>query len=351
MFKRSFTVGNKTIGDGQPVFIIAEAGVNHNGDIAMAIELIRAAKRAGADCVKFQTYHTKNLVTAASPKAAYQLKSTDPTESQEAMLKKLEIDLDTHKRLIKVCEEEGIIFLSTPYNFVDVDLLAGLNVSAYKLASLHLTELPMIEYVGKQNKPAFISTGMSNLVDITEAAKAFLATGNTECVFLQCTTNYPSRPEDTNLRTLTTIREATGALVGYSDHTTGYEAAVLSVAAGACLIEKHFTLDKNLPGPDHSSSVTPIELAEMVQKIRSAEVLLGSAKKIITPPEQINMLHMKRSIVALRPIKKGETFAPGMIDFKRPLGGLPPNKYPEIIGKVATRDIAEDELLTLEMCA
>lgn len=346
MAQRTITVNKRIIGDGQPTFIIAEAGVNHNGDLAIAKELVRKAKQAGADCVKFQTFVAENLVTDNAPKAKYQLKTTDPAESQFAMLKKLELKQEDYKELIKLCEELDIIFLSAAYNFKDVDFLGGLGVCGYKLVSMHLTELPMIKYTAKIGKPVFLSTGMSTMQEVKEAVKVFKETGNDKLILLQCTTNYPSRLEDVNLRVIRTMADETGVLVGYSDHTEGIEAAVLSVAAGAVVVEKHFTLDKKMPGPDQQSSIEPLEFAEMVRRIREAEVILGGADKIVTEAEANNLAGMRRSLVATMEIPAGVVITADMVDFKRPATGLSPNLYDNVLGKRAKRNIALNQLIS-----
>lgn len=336
------------IGPPHPVFIIAEAGVNHNGDLHLAKQLVIAAKEAGADCVKFQTFRAEDLVTLSAPKAAYQLKVTDPAESQFAMLKKLELPFDDYVELLALCRELSIMFLSTPYNFADVDFLEKLEVSAYKLASMHLTESPMVEYVGKKGKPVFLATGMGHLADVIAAAEAFAKTGNSNLVLMQSTTDYPAQPEEAHLRSIRTIEDVTGAIAGYSDNSGIIDTCVTAAAAGAYVIEKHFTLDKNLPGPDHSASADPIKFAAMVRKIREVETALGNAGKNITPLEARNMVGMKRSLTAVVPIPAGTIIAADMLGFKRPATGLHPNRYYDVIGKKARRDIAKDQTLTEE---
>lgn len=336
------------IGPSHPVFIIAEAGVNHNGDIELAKKLVVEAKRVGADCVKFQTFRADDLVTLSAPKAAYQLKVTDPGESQFAMLKKLELPFDDYVELLALCRELGIMFLSTPYNFADVDFLHKLDAPAYKLASMHLTESPMIEYVGKKGKPVFLATGMGHISDVVAAADAFAQTGNNNLVLMQSTTDYPAKPEDAHLRSIRAIEDATGAIVGYSDNSGITDTCIMAVAAGAYVIEKHFTLDKQLSGPDHSASANPEEFAAMVQRIREVERALGSAEKHITPLEARNMVGMKRSLTAVVPIPAGMIITADVLGFKRPATGLHPNRYYDVIGKKARRDIAQDQTLTEE---
>lgn len=346
--RKQINMNGKIIDKNFPCFIIAEAGVNHNGSVDLALKLIAAARRAGADAVKFQTFKAENLVTENAPKAKYQLETTNAKESQKEMLKKLELKFADYLKLVRFAARQNIVFFSTPYNFEDVDYLSKLKVSAYKLASMHLTELPMIEYVAKKNKPVFLSTGMSTMKEIKTAAKVFTKTGNNNLIILQCTTNYPSRFEDANLKVMQTISDKTGTLVGYSDHTSGIEACVLAVAAGACAIEKHFTLDKNLPGPDQKSSANPQEFAEMVRRIRMAEKILGSPVKKIAVREKKNIVGMRRSLASKVAIPKGHKITTRMIGFKRPATGLSPNLYLEIIGKVAKKNIPADKILTRE---
>ena len=343
---KEIKIGNKIIGENKPVFIIAEAGVNHNGNFNLAKRLVIEAKKAGADCIKFQTFKAENLVTEKSPKAAYQILSTNARESQKIMLKKLELKEKDFFKLKKLCDKLNIIFLSTPYNFEDVDFLKNMGVAGYKLASMHLTEIPSIEYVAKTQKPAIISTGMSRLSEIKKAVKAFRKAGNRNLILLQCTTNYPSKIEHLNLRAMDTIRKNTGAVVGYSDHALGIEAPVIAVAAGAKVIEKHFTLNKKMKGPDHLSSADPKEFKEMVKRIKLTEIMLGNSKKEMTPPEIINRKGMKRSLTALVPIRVGDKIKTHMVGFKRPMGGLSPNFYYKIIGRRAKRNIKKDQILT-----
>lgn len=345
MFSHRIKLENKLIGDGQPTFIIAEAGVNHNGKLELAKRLIIEAKKTGADCVKFQTFRAENLVTRNAPKAMYQLKVTDPQESQYDMLKKLELPFDAYVDLIKLCQEVGIFFLSTPYNFIDVDFLDKAGVGAYKLASMHLTESPFLIDVARRGKPVFLSSGMGTMSDIISAAEIFSRAGNENLVLLQCTTDYPASLAEANLRAISSISRNTGALVGYSDNSDSVDACVLAVAAGACVVEKHFTIDKNLPGPDQRASANPVEFTRLVESVRNAEKMLGSGDKIITPLEQRNMVGMKRSITTRIPVSKGTIITPDIVDFKRPATGLLPNEYEQIIGKRVASDLLSDHTL------
>jgi N-acetylneuraminate synthase/N,N'-diacetyllegionaminate synthase len=345
----SIQAGNFCIGHGHPVFIIAEGGVNHSGDVDMALRLVEEAKRVGADCVKFQTFKAERVVTEEAPKAAYQLKTTSAKESQVEMLRKLELDEWAYPQLLDACQEEDILFLSTPYNVEDVDFLDNLGVQAFKIASGQAVEPYFVEYVAKKGKPILLSTGMCTLVEVDRAVRVVRGTGNDQIVVLQCTTNYPSAIEDCNLHAMVTMRDALDVLVGYSDHTEGLTAATSSVALGACVVERHFTLDKSLPGPDHSSSSDPDEFVALVRQIRQAELALGSSAKYPCQIEQENALGMRRSIVAKGTIRSGQIITEGMLTFKRPATGLKPDLLPELVGRVATCDIKPDQMLSWEM--
>jgi N,N'-diacetyllegionaminate synthase len=345
---KKFDLLGRPIGAGHPAFVIAEAGVNHNGDPELARKLIRAVKAAGADCVKFQTFKAERVVTAAAPKAEYQLGTTDPAESQLAMLRALELDSGVYRELIALAAAEGVAFFSTPYNEEDVDFLAALGIGAFKLASLSVVEPAFLRYVARQGKPIVLSTGMATLEEVVRAVDAIRAAGNEQIVLLQCTTNYPSRLADVNLRAMLTMRDVCGVPVGYSDHTAGHTACIAAIALGACVIEKHFTLDKTLPGPDHTTSCDPAEFAELMREIRATELLLGSAKKEPCEVERRNAVGMRRSIVARRPIAAGEVLTAEMLAFKRPSTGLPPAQLEALLGATATRDIPADEMVRSE---
>jgi N,N'-diacetyllegionaminate synthase len=330
-------------------YIIAEAGVNHNGNINIALELIIQAKNCGADCVKFQTYKTEQLVSEMSPKANYQLEVTDAKESQFKMLKKLELGYDSYPSLINKCKELNIDFLSTPYNFDDVDFLNSLNVDAFKIASGQLTELPFLKYVAKTGKKIIISTGMANLSDVCNAVEEIRNSGNNNIIVLQCTTNYPSGIEDANLKAMISMRDGLMVNVGYSDHTTGSYACYAAVALGAVLVEKHFTLDKNLEGPDHSTSFNPAEFSDLVIGIRMIEKAIGDGIKKPTKSEISNIYGMKRSLVVLRNINAGETLKFDDVGFKRPQNGLSPNYFDQVLGKKILKDMKKDDPILLEL--
>lgn len=341
-------IGNIIVGNNNPVFIIAEAGVNHNGDINQAKKLIRQAKKIGANCIKFQTFKAERVVTQQAPKANYQLKTTNPQESQLDMLRKLELSPIAYQELVALCQKEDILIFSTPYNREDVDFLDELGVPAFKLASIHLVEPYFLQYVAAKNKPMIISTGMATLAEVDEAIRAIKSTGNTQIIVLQCTTNYPSKLEDANLKAMQTMQNAFNVLVGYSDHTQSNTACIASVAMGACVIEKHFTLDKSLAGPDHSSSADPAEFEMLIKDIREAEMVLGSAIKEPCEVEKINAVGMRRSIVAKCDILAGDTITEDMLTFKRPASGIKPAFFADIVGRIAQQTLNKNELVTWE---
>lgn len=340
-------VGKKNkIGIKEPVYIIAEAGVNHNGDVNIAKKLIRGAKQIGADCIKFQTFKANDIVSKKAPKADYQLKVTDAKESQYDMLKKLELDFDKYQTIVKYCDDVGIDFLSTPYNPSDVDFLETFEVSAYKIASGQLTEIPFLEYVAKKNKPIILSTGMGSLAEVYEAVKAIRESGNNDIIVMQCTTNYPSDIEDANINTLVTMKDSLQTLTGYSDHVPNNYACYAAVALGAKVIEKHFTLDREMNGPDHLSSLDIDGFEELIKGIRNVEKSLGDGFKRPTLKEQKNIYGMRRSLVALEDMEVGDIISLKNIGFKRPLNGLPVSELKEIVGKRISKKIKRDDPFT-----
>jgi N-acetylneuraminate synthase/N,N'-diacetyllegionaminate synthase len=343
----NIVIGQSRIGLDAPVFVIAEVGVNHNGSLDMALELIRAAKHAGADCVKFQTFKSDRVVSADAPKADYQLKVTDRAESQIDMLRKLELSEDAYPRLIALCEELGILFSSTPYNEEDIAQLNALDVPILKAASIHCVEPHFLKVMAETRRPVILSTGMATWEDVDRAVAAIRATGNEQFVVLQCTTNYPSDVADANLRTMVAMAERYGCLVGYSDHTLSHAPCVASVALGARVIERHFTLDTKLPGPDHSSSDTPESFARLVGMIRDAEKALGSAVKQPTAAERKNMTGMRRSIFSRRDIPAGKTIEDADLICKRPSTGIAPSTWDELVGRRAVRAITAGEMLSV----
>jgi N,N'-diacetyllegionaminate synthase len=329
------------------VTIIAEAGVNHNGDVDMAIRLVDAAAEAGADYVKFQTFTADRLVTRRAAKADYQLAATGGRESQHEMLRRLELSPEAHQRIIAHCASRGISFLSTGFDAESIDYLVSIGANMLKIPSGELTNLPYLRHIGKIGKPIILSTGMATLAEVGEAIEALELAGmkRSGITVLHCTTEYPTAMCDVNLRAMLTIHDAFGVAVGYSDHTLGIEVPIAAVAMGATVIEKHFTLDSGLPGPDHRASIEPDQLKAMVSSIRNIELALGDGIKIPKPVEEKNKLVARKSLVAVRPIRAGELFSSDNVAAKRPGTGLSPMCWDSVIGTTARRDFAEDELL------
>ncbi len=326
------------------VYIIAEAGVNHNGSVETAKQLIYEAKRIGADCVKFQTFKASQIVTQKSPKAAYQLEVTDKLESQYDMLQKLELDHNSYKDLMDLCMEQEIDFMSTPYNIEDVDFLDSLGVSSFKIASGQLTELPFLKYVAKKGKRIYLSTGMGTLANVYDAVEAIKSEGNDDLIVLQCTTNYPSNIEDANILAMVSMGHSCNVQIGYSDHVANNYACYAAVSLGASVIEKHFTLDRTMAGPDHSSSLNPQEFEDLINGIRNIERSLGSPVKRPSKTELQNSLGMKRGMVASRKLVRGTVITEEMIAYKRPLAGLPINMLRDILGKKLSKELNEDDV-------
>jgi N,N'-diacetyllegionaminate synthase len=322
-----------------PAFIIAEAGVNHNGNLDCAKELAKKAKECGADCVKYQTFSANEIVTAASPKAEYQLETTDPSETQLQMLKSLELSHEDEAELSRYCESIGIVFLSTPYNPSDVIFLESLEVQAYKLASMHIVEPTMLRMVSETGKPLILSTGMSTIEEIDEAVEVVKRSGGDHLVLMQCTSDYPASPNSANLRVLKMLADRYSVFVGYSDHTIGNLSCLTAVALGAVVIEKHFTLDKNMIGPDHKTSADPDDFRALVEDIRRVETLLGSSKKQPSAREQSNRLKMRRGIIAVVDIPRGTVISEAMLGLRRPRVGIEPKFLPSVVGKAAQQDL------------
>lgn len=327
------------------VYIIAEAGVNHNGSTEMALDLIEAAARAGADCIKFQTFKAERVATADAMKLKYQLDTTDQKETHVEMLKKLELPQEAYGDLIKRSEEVGIDLLSTPYNFADVDLLNTFGFPAFKISSSQIVEIPFLRYVASTMKPIILSTGMATLQEIKNAVKTLREAGNDKLVLLQCTTNYPSRIEDANVMVLSMMEKEFGVVTGYSDHTLGNICSIVATTVGAKVIEKHFTLDKTLPGPDQSASADPIEMKSFVSAIRDVHIALGDGVKEPTIAELANSKGMRRSISARLDITSGIIISEDMLDFSRPATGLSPEMWDVVVGSKAVRDIKRGTLI------
>ena len=329
------------------VFIIAEAGVNHNGSIELAKKLIDVAVDAGADAVKFQTFKTENLVSKNATKADYQKETTDKNESQFDMIKKLELDVDTHHMLIKYCNEKNIMFLSTPFDHDSVDLLNSLGLEIFKIPSGEITNLPYLRKIGSLNKKVILSTGMADMGEIEDAIDILTKAGTLKenITVLHANTMYPTPMEDVNLKAMVTIGNSFDLKYGYSDHTLGVEVDIAAVALGASCIEKHFTLDKAMEGPDHKASLEPIELKAMVKGIRNIELALGSTVKKPSKSETPNIKVARKSLVASCDIKKGEQLTEYNLSVKRPGNGISPMRWDEIIGTVALKDYKKDELI------
>lgn len=329
------------------VFIIAEAGVNHNGSIELAKKLIDVASESRIDAVKFQTFKAQNLVSKSAQKADYQKQTTNNSESQFDMIKKLELDVDTHKELISYCKTKNIMFLSTPFDHDSIELLNDLGLEIFKIPSGEITNLPYLRHIGKLNKKVILSTGMADIGEIEDALDVLIQAGTKKenITVLHANTMYPTPMEDVNLKAMVTIGNTFDIAFGYSDHTLGIEVDIAAVALGACCIEKHFTLDKTMEGPDHKASLEPNELNEMVKAIRNIELALGSSVKKPSKSEIPNMQIARKSIVAKMDIKKGEILTEEKITIKRPGNGINPMRWDEIVGTIATKDYKEDELI------
>ena len=328
--------------------IIAEAGVNHNGSIKTAEQLIETAAEAGADLVKFQTFSADRLVTGSASKADYQLETTSTSESQHEMIRKLELSREMHEELIALCKKCGVGFFSTGFDPQSVDLLAELGLDRIKIPSGEITNLPYLRHIGQYGKPVILSTGMARLGEIEAALEVLEASGTPRerVTVLHCNTEYPTPMADVNLKAMLAIRDALGVQVGYSDHTLGIEVPIAAVAMGATVIEKHFTLDRSLPGPDHRASLEPDELKAMVQAIRNIELALsGDGLKRPSPSESKNLEIARKSLVALVPIKAGEPFTEANLGVKRPGSGISPMRWDDFIGRPANRDYQADELI------
>ena len=339
-------IGTQRVGDGEPCFIIAEAGVNHNGDVGLAQQLIDAAQGAGVNAVKFQTFSAEDLVTLDAEKAAYQKETTAKEESQYEMIKRLELTEDDFFELSQYAQKRGVLFLSSPFDIKSVDLLESIGVPAFKIPSGEITNISFLEYVAGKKNPVILSTGMATLGEIETAVQVIRKYA--EVILLHCITNYPAPIEHANLRVMNTLKCAFGVPVGFSDHTTGITAPIAAVALGACVIEKHFTLDKTLPGPDHKASLNPEELHKMVTTIRDVEKGLGDGIKKVTPEEDEIKKVVRKSIVAAVDIGEGQTITKEMIAVKRPGTGIAPAHVDMVIGRRAATFIKRGHVLTFE---
>ena len=329
------------------VYIIAEAGVNHNGDINLAKKLIDEAKKSGADAVKFQTFKAEKLVTKTAMKADYQNKNDKSSQSQYEMLKKLELSYDNFRELLQYCEVVGIDFLSSAFDLESIDFLDNLGMNLFKVPSGEITNLPYLKKIAQTGKQVIISTGMSTYGDIEAALEVLYENNAEDVIVLHCNTEYPTPMGDVNLTAMKSIETAFNVKVGYSDHTIGIEIPVAAVALGACVIEKHFTLDKTMDGPDHKASLNPAELTDMVTAIRNVEMALGHGVKKLSNSEKNNLDIVRKSIVANEDIVEGDVFTEDNLTVKRPGTGLSPMEWENVIGKTATKSFAEDDVITL----
>lgn len=343
------SIADRLVGPGQPCFIIAEAGVNHNGDPELARLLIDVAADAGADAVKFQTFKAEKLVTKSAKMADYQVHNTGSEQSQLDMLRKLELQYADHAGLKAYAQSRGLIFLSTPFDEDGIDFLRDLGVAAFKAGSGDLTNLPYLRKMAAQRLPMIISTGMAVMHEVRDAVDAIREVGDPGLVVLHCTTNYPCPEQEVNLRAMNTICNTLGCMVGYSDHTDGILVPQLAVAAGACVLEKHFTLDRNMEGPDHRASLEPQELKEMVSRVRQVEAILGHGHKVPNDSELRIMEVARKSIVAAVDIPAGTLIREEMLEIKRPGTGISPKKLQDLLGKRARSAIAAETIITWDM--
>ncbi len=333
----------------EPVFIIAEAGVNHNGDMGLARDLVHVAAESGADAIKFQTFKGESFVSTRAEKAKYQKDTTGAEESQLAMIKKLEFPYDAHAGIKELCEKLNIEFMSTPFEEESADFLHNLGMKRFKIPSGDINNFPLLRKIASFNKPIIFSTGMANEREIAECLEILQKFGALEkdISVLHCNTEYPSPFSDVNLRAIKTLRDSFAVKVGYSDHTLGTEVAIAATALGATIIEKHFTLSRELPGPDHRASLEPDELKDMIRAIRNITLALGQAQKTPTPSELKNIPIARKSIVAGRSIKRGETLDETNLMVKRPANGINPMLWPTVVGTKAARDFETDEPIEL----
>jgi N,N'-diacetyllegionaminate synthase len=342
-------IADKEVGAGCPCFVIAEAGVNHNGDLDLARKLIDAAVDAKADAVKFQTFRVEELVTTTAPKAEYQIQNTGAGESQLDMVRPLELPPEAFGVLQEYCDSRGIIFISTPFDHGSVDVLAELDVPAFKVGSGELTNWPLLEHISKKGKPVILSTGMATLSEVDEALRVVRDAGASDVIVLHCVSNYPASAEEVNLQAMRTMSRAFPVNIGYSDHTVGIEIPIAAVALGATVIEKHFTLDKTMEGPDHAASLEPSELKEMISSIRSVEAARGDGIKRPMPSELSTAAVARRSLVVGLDIAAGTVLEREMIEILRPGTGIPPSAIPYVLGRRFGQDVPSGTVLSLDM--
>jgi len=340
-----FKIGERRIGPGFPCFVIAEAGINHNGDLDMARRLIDVAAEAGADAVKFQTFKAELVISADAPKAAYQLENTDPGETQLQMARNCQLAFEDFRGLQRHCRERGIVFLSTPFDHDSLDFLVEAGVPALKIASGEVTNFPLLRRAAASGKPAILSTGMSTLAEVEAAVAELRAGGCGELAVLHCVSNYPADPADANLRAMLSMGAALGVPVGYSDHTPGLPVALASVALGAAILEKHFTLDTGLPGPDHVASLDPAQLRQLVEGVRCVEAALGSGVKSPSSAELDTRAVARRSLFLTRDVAAGAAVEPDALVALRPAGGISPHELARVSGRKAARGLKAGRML------
>ena len=338
-------IAGRQVSPGQPCFIIAEAGVNHNGSLKTAKRLVDAAVKAGADAVKFQTFKAEKVVSSHAPKAEYQKSTTAAAESQLEMVRRLELPYEAFRELKAYCDQCGILFTSTPFDEDSVDFLDSIGVPVFKVPSGEVINHPFLKYVAQKGKPLIMSTGMSYLSEVDEAVRVIWNAGNEQLVLLHCVSNYPADPADANLRAIQTMATAFQVPIGYSDHTLGIEVALAAVALGACVIEKHFTLDRDLPGPDHRASLEPTELKAMVNGIREIEQALGDGRKMPASSEEDTRRVARRSLVLREDVPEGALIQASMLTALRPAGGIPPNLASYVVGHEASRPLKAGAIL------
>ena len=346
-----FNIGNKVVGENQPCFFIAEAGVNHNGSIELGKKLIDAAVDAKADAVKFQTFQTEKIITRSAPKSSYHVETTggDDKQSWYELLKSQEMSKAMHEDLIQHCNRNNIIFLSTPYDEESVDLLFNLEIPAFKTASTDTNNIPLLKYIAKKGRPMILSTAMSTMQEVEDAVSEVKKEGLRELGVLQCTGNYPAHLKESNLLVMHEYQEKLNCVIGYSDHISDIINPIAATAMGAKIYEKHFTLDKTLPGPDHRMSLNPIELSKTIEAIRATEIAMGNKKKIVLESEKENRIKLRKSITTTKAISKGELIESNMIAIKRPGNGMSPSMLGRVIGKKASVDIPSGNIVTEEM--
>ena len=341
-------IANRSVGEQHPCFIIAEVGVNHNGRLDLALKSIDVAADAGADAVKFQTFKAEKLVTKSAPRAKYQEQNTGNQQSQFDMLKALELSENDHRVIIDRCRERNIIFMSTPFDEESATLLHDLGMPVFKIPSGELTNTPLLRHIAGFHKPMIVSTGMCSLGDVEVAVETIENSGNSQIILLHCVSNYPAAPEEINLRAMLSMKAAFGLPVGYSDHSLGIEIGLSSVALGACVLEKHFTLDKTLPGPDHRASAEPAELMHLIQGIRTIEAAMGNGRKAATESERDTARVARKSLVAAIDIAAGTELSENLIAIRRPGTGLAPMMKPHLVNRRLKINVAAGDLLRLE---